>query len=96
VEPLRRGMSGTEVIGMLPDPLVLPAVEGRLRLLDTGPARLLSLRPESRLARRVGRVERDSPHAIADAGPGVPPEVAEATGRLSETSTSTSSQGPQG
>ena len=35
---------GTEVIGMIPDALVLPGTSDRLRLLDPGPARVLSRR----------------------------------------------------
>jgi glutamate formiminotransferase len=34
----------TEVIGMIPDPLVLPAAKGRFRLLNPGKSRLLSRR----------------------------------------------------
>ena len=34
----------TEVIGMIPDPLVLPAAGDRFRLLDPGESRLLSRR----------------------------------------------------
>ena len=37
-------VAGTEVIGMIPDPLVLPAAADRLHLLDSLPSRLLSAR----------------------------------------------------
>ena len=37
-------VAGTEVIGMIPDPLVLPAAADRLHLLDSFPSRLLSAR----------------------------------------------------
>ena len=42
-------VAGTEVIGMIPDPLVLPAAADRLHLRDSFPSRLLS----ARLARYV-------------------------------------------
>ena len=37
-------VAGTEIIGMIPDPLVLPAAADRLHLLDSFPSRLLSAR----------------------------------------------------
>lgn len=42
----------TEIIGMIPDALVLPAATDRLRLLDPGPSRLLSRGLAEHLARR--------------------------------------------
>lgn len=45
-------VAGTEVVGMIPDALVLSAATDRLRLLDAGPARLLSRRLADHLARR--------------------------------------------
>ena len=50
-------VAGTEVIGMIPDPLVLPAAADRLQLLDSLPSRLLS----ARLARYVSEQTVDSP-----------------------------------
>ena len=48
----------TEVIGMLPDTLVLPDSAGRLKLPDPGPARNLSQRVAAHVAaRRGGRTE---------------------------------------
>ena len=48
----------TEVIGMVPDTLVLPDSVGRLKLPDPGPARILSQRVAAHVAaRRTGRTE---------------------------------------
>ncbi len=48
----------TEVIGMVPDTLVLPDSAGRLKLPDPGPARRLSQRVAAHVAaRRSGRTE---------------------------------------
>lgn len=48
----------TEVIGMVPDTLVLPDSAGRLKLPDPGPARILSRRVAAHAAaRRGGRTE---------------------------------------
>ena len=44
----------TQVIGMLPDALVLPPAAGRLVLPDLGPARVLSHRVAAHVARRAG------------------------------------------
>ncbi len=49
----------TEVIGMAPDELVLPAAADRLALLHLEPGRLLS----ARLARVVASMEASGPHA---------------------------------
>lgn len=50
--------SGTEVIGMMPDTLVLPGMADRLQLLDPGPARVLSHRVAQHVdARAGGRTE---------------------------------------
>ncbi len=59
-EVRRRGgkLEETEVIGMVPDTLVLPGMADRLELLDLGPARVLSRRvAEYRAARTGGRPE---------------------------------------
>ena len=76
-------VAGTEVIGMIPDPLVLPAAADRLHLLEESPSRLLS----HRLARHVA--ERSAGHAAAllravrEEGDAVPARVREAAYRLS-------------
>jgi len=46
----------TEVIGMMPDTLVLPAARDRLHLPDLGPSRVLSLRVRDHVSRRAGEV----------------------------------------
>ncbi len=48
-------ITATEVVGMIPDALVLPAAADRLRLLDPDPSRLLSSRLAAHLARDPGR-----------------------------------------
>ena len=47
-------LAGTEVIGMIPDPLVLPAAADRLGLLEGFPSRLLSRRLARHVAGRSG------------------------------------------
>ncbi len=47
-------LAGTEVIGMIPDPLVLPAAADRLGLLEGSPSRLLSRRLARYVAERSG------------------------------------------
>jgi len=44
----------TEVIGMMPDTLVLPNSQDRLELPDLGPARVLSHRVAEHVAKRAG------------------------------------------
>ncbi len=59
-EVVSRGghLEGTEVIGMIPDALVLPGVADRLQLLDPGSARVLSHRVAEHVkARAVGQTE---------------------------------------
>lgn len=56
VEGLGGRLAGTEVIGMMPDALVLQPGNGRLELLDSSPERFLSRRVMQHLARR-----RDAP-----------------------------------
>lgn len=46
-------VAGTEVIGMIPDALVLPAAADRLDLLDCGSARILSHRVADHTVRRL-------------------------------------------
>ena len=56
VEVARVGgrISGTQVIGMMPDALVLPATADRLLVPDLGPARVLSRRVAEHVSRRAG------------------------------------------
>lgn len=59
-ETQRRGgrVTETEVIGMMPDTLVLPNSQDRLELPDLGPARVLSHRVAEHVAKRAdGRTE---------------------------------------
>jgi len=46
----------TEVIGMMPDTLVLPSVRDRLHLPDLGPSRVLSRRVRAHVSRHAGKV----------------------------------------
>ncbi|MEQ9399331.1 MAG: hypothetical protein RJQ04_09165 [Longimicrobiales bacterium] len=75
-------VTGTEVIGMLPDALVLPAAGDRLHLPDLGPARVLSTRVSQHLLTRVERDAEALRHALTDAGERVPVGVREAALRV--------------
>lgn len=78
-------VTGTEVIGMIPDALVFRAADHRLHLLDAGPERLLSRRVATHLARR-GEPDLDTVldwiRTVADP---VPVEVRDAAARLAGT-----------
>ena len=56
VEVASRGgkVESTEVIGMMPDALVLPGTAGRLQLPELGPARVLSRRVAEHVKARAG------------------------------------------
>jgi glutamate formiminotransferase len=56
IEALGGRIRGTEVIGMVPDALVLPAARDRLGLVDSSPGRLLSHRLLSHIAARSARL----------------------------------------
>jgi glutamate formiminotransferase len=73
----------TEVIGMIPDPLVLPAAADRLHLLDSPPSRLLSSRLARHVAERAARHAEALLQAVRDEGDSVPARVREAALRLS-------------
>jgi glutamate formiminotransferase len=73
----------TEVVGMIPDGLVLPAAEDRLQLLDSNAPRLLARRLAEHISARVFRDVQTLLEAIADAGDEAPPEVRDAAQRLS-------------
>jgi glutamate formiminotransferase len=77
----------TEVIGMVPDPLVLPAAADRLRLFDLPPSRLLSRRLARHAAERSARHAEARLQAVRDEGERVPARVREAALRLSATLT---------
>lgn len=76
------GVEETEVIGMIPDALVLPAAGDRLNLLGLSPARLLSRRVAEHV---IGRTREESDAlrgALAAHGDAVPGEVRDAAFRL--------------
>jgi glutamate formiminotransferase len=82
VEALGGRITGTEVIGMVPDGLVLSAAEDRLHLLGANTSRLLSVRLSGHIAARVSREVRSLLEAIEDAGNAVPAAVRIAAERL--------------
>jgi glutamate formiminotransferase len=84
-------VTGTEVIGMIPDPLVLPAATDRLLLLDSPPSRLLSTRLARHVAERAARHAEALLQAVRDEGEAVPTRVREAALRLSGSLTQPSS-----
>jgi hypothetical protein len=72
----------TQVIGMIPDALVLPAAGDRLNLLGLDPARILSSRVAEHL---IGRTMEDTEAlrgALEAHGNAVPGEVRHAAFRL--------------
>lgn len=77
-------VAATEVIGLIPDELVLGAGADRLSLLDPTPSRVLS----SRVLEHVARRSRDAARAMLEevdrAGDDVPPSVRAAAARLEE------------
>jgi len=81
VEALGGRLTGTEVIGMIPDALVLPAATDRLGLLDSPPSRLLSARVAEHVSGRASRALQVLLDAVTDAGEGCPPAVRDAAER---------------
>ncbi|MBI4538332.1 MAG: hypothetical protein HY704_02310, partial [Gemmatimonadetes bacterium] len=75
-------ITGTEVIGMIPDALVLSAAGSRLHLLDPAPERLLSQRLALHVAERAAAVAREVVEAVAAEGDAVPEAVRVAVRRL--------------
>jgi hypothetical protein len=76
-------ITGTEVIGMIPDGLVLPAAEDRLRLLDSSASRLLSARLAEHVSARLSRELQALLAAIEGVGEEAPAAIREAAERLS-------------
>jgi glutamate formiminotransferase len=76
---------GTEVIGMIPDGLVLPAAEDRLRLLDSSASRLLSARLAEHVSARLNRELQALLAAIEEVGEEAPAGIRAAAERLSVT-----------
>jgi hypothetical protein len=77
-------VEGTEVIGLLTDPLVLPAASDRLRLLDPRPSRLLSARLAAHLSKRAVESMRSLVDVVAAEGAAVPDTVAAAARTAAE------------
>ncbi len=75
-------VTGTEVIGMMPDTLVLPAARDRLDLLDLGPVRMLSSRVMEHVLARVREEAAGLRQVLEQAGSSVPGEVREAALRV--------------
>jgi len=73
---------GTEVIGMIPDGLVLAAGEDRLQLHGSSASRLLSIRLSEHIHGRLAREVGDLLDAIGVAGAQVPSAVHEAAARV--------------
>jgi glutamate formiminotransferase len=86
-------VTGTEVVGMIPDGLVLPAAEDRLQLLDFNASRLLSKRVAEHTSARVSRDVRTLLEAIREAGDEAPTAVRVAAERLSGSMSATTTPG---
>jgi glutamate formiminotransferase len=82
VEALGGRVTATEVIGMIPDGLVLPAAEDRLSLLDFNASRLLPRRLAAHIAARLSGDVQALLEAIEEAGDEAPAAVRDAAKRL--------------
>lgn len=89
VEAVGGRILATEVVGMIPDALVLRTSARRLGLLDARPDRLLSARLADHVARRGSRDLDTLISWARTAGPGVPADVRGAAERLALSSTTT-------
>ncbi len=85
----------TEVVGMIPDALVLPAAGDRLQLVDSRTSRLLSARLAAHLGARAEREAGALVEAVRDVRTEVPDEVRRAADRLAEVLTGIGSAGPE-
>ena len=83
VQALGGKVTATEVVGMIPDGLVLPAAEDRLQLLDSNAPRLLARRLAEHVSARVSHDVRALLEAIGEAGDEAPTAIREAAQRLS-------------
>ena len=72
----------TEVVGLVPDELILEAGADRLSLLDPDPSRVLSSRLTTHVARRAARQSEALLALVRELGQRTPPEVREAAERL--------------
>jgi len=78
------GVVSTEVIGMIPDLLLLEAAADRLGLLDPDPSRILSYRVLDHVAGRVMAAAMKMVQSVEEGGAAVPVEVRQATVKLKE------------
>jgi glutamate formiminotransferase len=74
----------TEVIGMIPDALLLEAAADRLDLLDPAPSRVLSSRVLDHVAARTTAAAMQLVRSVEAGGSAVPVEVRQATVKLKE------------
>ena len=93
VQAMGGRVTGTEVVGLIPDGLVLPAAEDRLQLLDFNASRLLPKRLAEHISARVSRDVQTLLEAIREAGDQAPPAIRVAAERLSGSATATSTPG---
>jgi len=82
VQALGGTIRGTEVIGMIPDSLLLDAGADRIRLLEADPGRILTARLQRHIDGRVRRELVQLMRCLEDAGEQVPTGIREAVGRL--------------
>jgi glutamate formiminotransferase len=93
VEALGGRVAGTEVVGMIPDGLVLPAAEDRLQLLDFNASRLLPKRLAEHISARISRDVQALLDVIGEAGDEAPSRVRDAAERLSGSMSATPTPG---
>jgi len=80
-------ITGTEVIGLVPDTIVLPAAEDRLQLVESDSSRLLSPRLAHHVSERASRGVEELLERIRSAGDRVPRDVRDAARRLADSLT---------
>lgn len=81
VERLGGRIEATEVIGLIPDPLVLSAATDRLHLLDLRSSRLLSARAMQHASERLSHALHGLLEAVEEAGDACPPGILAAAKR---------------
>jgi len=81
VDGLGGRIEATEVIGLIPDPLVLPAATDRLHLLDLRSSRLLSARVMQHASERLSHALHGLLEAVEEAGDACPPGILAAAKR---------------
>ncbi|MSR23190.1 MAG: glutamate formimidoyltransferase [Gemmatimonadetes bacterium] len=84
VRSLGGTVRATEVVGMIPDRLLLDAAADRLGLLDPNPGRVLSPRLVKHIDDRGRSAVRELTEAVRAAGDRTPPEVRAAAERLQD------------